>query len=486
VTTKLTETQALPRTRTRRGILPKPDVLRENLTGWIFVSPALLLVSIFGLLPIGFAFYMSLHRWILTRGDFFCTDDFSKPIGEWEWAGLRDLRAAIADIEIADCFQHYTESAVGDWGGLAITMLGFGVLLGCFWFWTNSHAKRRNRRMLVQGAVVLGIILITLGIVASEARWNGFVYVLLGVAVLGGAYWFWKLAFEMEGLTVTLIRWGLALAVLAIGLAAVAQGWTIMTDALSRRNQDFLDGLQITVYYAFGSVPIQLTLGLILAYVLFQNIFAKEAYRMIFFLPYVTPAVAAAVVFGTVFNGNDTSLANQVLNLFGFDSYRWISEPRPFLNVVFGLNLDGFLAGPSMALVSVIILGVWTYTGYNAVIFLAGLGTIPSDLYEAAKVDGANQWHLFRHITLPLLSPITFYLSVLAFIGTFKAFNTLFVMRTPASQGTLDTAGLVIFDTFRTQSKYGEATAQAILLFLIILAITQIQRKLFEKRVFYG
>jgi multiple sugar transport system permease protein len=139
-----------------------------------------------------------------------------------------------------------------------------------------------------------------------------------------------------------------------------------------------------------------------------------------------------------------------------------------------------------MAMVSVILLGIWTYTGYNAVIFLAGLGNIPNDLYEAARVDGASEWHIFRYITLPLISPVTFYLSILGFIGTFTAFNTLYVMRTPASQATLDTSALVIFDTFRAQNKWGEAAAQSIVLMLIVLALTQIQRNVFEKRVFYG
>jgi len=283
-----------------------------------------------------------------------------------------------------------------------------------------------------------------------------------------------------------LVRAVASIALMAFSFAVVSYGWQMMTGDLSSRNQDFLDGLQITFYYAFGSIPLQLTLGLLLAYVLYQNIKGKQTFRMIFFIPYITPAVASAVVFSAIFNGSDTSMANQVLDILGGSSQRWLGESDPFLNVAFGLELEGFIAGPSMALISVIVLGIWTYTGYNAVIFLAGLGNIPADLYEAARVDGANQWHLFRHITLPLISPITFYLSLLGFIGTFKAFNTLYVMDTPAARGTLDTSALVIFDTFRMQNRYGEAAAQAIVLFIIILAVTQFQRSFFERNVFYG
>jgi multiple sugar transport system permease protein len=279
---------------------------------------------------------------------------------------------------------------------------------------------------------------------------------------------------------------------MAVSFAIILYGWDQMTQGAagtmigSARGVRFLNGVIVTFHYAFGSVPIQLGLGLLLAYALFQNIKGKELFRMIFFLPYVTPAVASAAVFRVVFNPRGTSLVNQFVGVFGVDPQRWLNEPTPFFNAFFGLHLHGFLAGPSMALVAVILFGIWTYTGYNAVIFLAGLGSIPGELYEAARVDGASSWHLFRHITIPLLSPITFYLSVLAFIGTFKAFNHLYVMRQDQAQGTVDAASVVIFDTYRVYNEYGLATAQAIVLFLIILAITRFQRNVIEKRVFYG
>ncbi len=239
-------------------------------------------------------------------------------------------------------------------------------------------------------------------------------------------------------------------------------------------------------YYAFGSIPIQLILALLLAYVLFQNIKGKSFFRMIFFMPYITPTVATAVVFGKIFAPGENSLINQFTATFGGDAYRWLQERRPFLEVVFGWDVQGFFAGPSMAMVAIIIVGIWMYTGYNAVIFLAGLGNIPKDLYEAARVDGASEWILFRRITLPLISPVTYYLAILGFIGTFQAFNTLYVMRDPRVLDQVNTAALVIFDTFKVDGNYGYATAQSILLFVVILALTQVQRNLFEKRVFYG
>lgn len=392
------------------------STLREDLVGWLFVLPAVVLVFVFGFFPIFFAGYMSLFDWRIRQGASFCG------------RGLEEGASSIAFL--ASCFGQYT-IFIGDWGGAALFVLGFVLLFVAYRVWT----RRFNR---FDGSVEL-----------------------------------W-------------IRAAATLAIIALAFALISQGYAQMFNALRPRDRGFLEGLQITFFYAFGSIPVQIALGLVLAYVLHQQLKGKQFFRMIFFLPYVTPTVAAAVVFGQIFSGRDTSLANQFATFIGMDVQRWLSEPRPFLNVVFGLNLEGFLAGPSMALVCVIILGWWTYTGYNAVIFLAGLGNIPRDLYEAARVDGANDWHIFRFITLPLLSPVTFYLTILGFIGTFTAFNTLFVMRTPASQGTLNTSALVIFDTFRSANRWGEAAAMSIVLLLIVLALTQVQRSVFEKRVFYG
>jgi ABC-type sugar transport system permease subunit len=117
---------------------------------------------------------------------------------------------------------------------------------------------------------------------------------------------------------------------------------------------------------------------------------------------------------------------------------------------------------------------------------LAGLGSISQELYEAAEIDGANTFQLFRYITLPLLSPVTFYLALIAFIGTFKAFNHIYVMRVPSALGTVDVASITVFDTFYKANQYGYAATQAIILFVIILSLTLVQNKVFGERVFYG
>lgn len=273
------------------------------------------------------------------------------------------------------------------------------------------------------------------------------------------------------------------LALLLAGCVLITVGWQRMNAA---GDDNFLNTIPITFYYALGSVPIQLAISLALAFVLYQNIRGKEVFRIIFFLPYVTPVIATAMVFRYIFSPRDTSLANQVITWFGFEPLQWLFEPKNIPSLITGATVDDFWAGPSLALLSIIFFGVWTYVGYNTVIFLAGLGAIPAQVYEAAEIDGANKWQLFRYVTIPLLSPVTFYLSLIGFIGTFKAFSHIYVMQVPAAQGTVETTSVAIFNTFFKANQYGYASAQAVLLFVIILYLTYVQNRIFSERVFYG
>ncbi len=379
---------------------PKPPFrlrwidIKEQLTGYLFVSPAVLIISLFGLFPIGYAFYMSVFNWNVRKGDFNGLDNYEK--------------------------------AIGDWTGLGIFIAGFLLMGVAYWVWQNALKSASNRVLLV-GAFTAFLLL--------AAGW------------------------------------------------VISDGWARM---LLTGDDRYLESLPLTVFYALGTVPAELALALLLAYALFQNIRGKEFFRMLYFLPYITPAVASAVVFRTIFSPRETSLVNQFIGLFGIEAQKWLFEPKPLVNLMFGTELEGFFAGPSMAMVSIILFGVWTYVGYNTVIFLAGLGSIPPELYEAAEIDGANAWQSFRHITLPLLSPVTFYLALIAFIGTFKAFNHIYVMRVPSAQGTVNVASVEIFDTFYKSNQYGYAAAQAILLFFIIMALTVVQNKIFGEKVFYG
>ena len=310
----------------------------------------------------------------------------------------------------------------------------------------------------------------------------GLLLFLLGLVMMIAAYFVWTRALRNSS------NW-VAIGGMAAALALIAGGWVLSTgwaQMLASGDKRFLNSLPITLWYSLGTVPAELAIGLVIAYILFQKIRGKELFRMLYFLPYITPSIATAVVFRSIFNPRDSSLVNWALTSIGLPAQKWLFEPRPFLNVVFGTNLEGFWAGPSMALMSVILYGIWTYVGYNVVVFLAGLGSIPGEVYEAAEIDGASHWQMFRNVTIPLISPVTFYLALVAFIGTFKAFNHIYVMRDPPALNTMDVASITIFDTFYKINNYGYAAAQAIILFVIIAGLTYAQNKLFSERVFYG
>jgi multiple sugar transport system permease protein len=204
----------------------------------------------------------------------------------------------------------------------------------------------------------------------------------------------------------------------------------------------------------------------------------------------VTPTVASAAVFRQLFSNRLQAPANAILRLLGLDTLQWLWEPKGIFQLLAAkIGLESWPAwanGPSLALVVIMIYSVWIFVGYDTVIYLAGLGNISKELSEAAVVDGASPWQVFRYITFPLLSPTTYFLTLIAIIGTFKAFNHIWVMRLDAALRTTDTFSVVIFTEFFEKLRYGYASAMAFILFAIILGLTYINNKTQGSRVFYG
>lgn len=330
-------------------------------------------------------------------------------------------------------------------------------------------------------------------------NWWGALAFIAGVLIILVAHWLWTEAFKGDRARLGKLLGALVL--MAAGVS-IALGWNLMISSGGRESQIFLKSIVRTLFYALASIPVQIALSLALATLLYQKIRGQELFRMIFFLPYVMPVVATAVIFRSIFSQREESTANQILAFFGIEPQRWLFESKPLLEVMFGgqiarfnewllstgatWQLEGLWLGPSMALIVIVIFGIWTYTGYNVVIFLAGLGGIPKVMYEAADIDGANSFDKFWNITVPLLSPITFYLTILGFIGALQAFTQLFVMRQPFVRDSVDTASVVIFDTFYKANNFSLAAAQSILLFVLILSITLLQNRILGRRVFDG
>jgi ABC-type sugar transport system permease subunit len=149
-----------------------------------------------------------------------------------------------------------------------------------------------------------------------------------------------------------------------------------------------------------------------------------------------------------------------------------------------GLPLDGWLAGPSLALVTVALVSVWYSVGFNTVIAMAGLTTIPADLYEAARIDGAGRWRLFRHITLPLLTPTLLFLLIVETIRSFQSFDFFYQMG--ASNPVVKVVTIFLYQQGFKTYNLGYAASIGMLLFVIIFALTLLQFRATRSRVVYA
>jgi multiple sugar transport system permease protein len=358
---------------------------------WALLSPALLVLGVFGIFPIGYAVFVSLHRWRIRKESFVGLAHYGKALGDPLW--------------------------------LVCLIAGGGIVV------LGQLARRR-----------------------ALPTW--------APAALSG-----------------------------VGVLLALQGLSGMWETGDPR---LFNAFKVTVFYVAGTIPAEVAGSLLLAYLLFRILLARSFFRVLYFLPYITPMIATAVVFRTIFSPNPGSLANRWWTWLGFEELRWLQEARTIPALV--LQAAGVTsyptwvdtAFPSLALVCVILYNVWVYVGYNTVILLAGLSAIPRHYFEAASIDGANAWQQFRHVTLPLLSPTLFFISLVAVIGTFKAFNHIYIMRTAGAQDSLDVVSILIFDQIYQYHTAGYASALALILFVAILLLTVAQNRLLGRRVFYG
>ncbi|HEX2036642.1 MAG TPA: sugar ABC transporter permease [Chloroflexota bacterium] len=252
-------------------------------------------------------------------------------------------------------------------------------------------------------------------------------------------------------------------------------------------SEEFWRSLGVTLWYVVLAIPAEMVLGLIIAYLLFQPIRGRLAYRTAYFLPYVTSSVAAALVWRWMYHPTN-GLLNGILEQLGVPISRWLEEASGVFTLLFanfGVTLPGWLGGPSVALVCVAAMSVWHYTGFHVVIFLAGLGNISRELYEAARIDGASESQVFWKITLPLLSPTSFFLLTVSTIGALQAFNQIYVMTGGGPLDTTRTVLMLVFRTFYQQTRVGYGSAIAFVLTGIILVLTVLNFRFVGRRVHY-
>jgi len=282
----------------------------------------------------------------------------------------------------------------------------------------------------------------------------------------------------LYALRISFYDWGIAGPKAFLGLKNYA-------DILS--DQKFWQSLLNTFWYVITVLPGVIFISLFLSILLNQQIKYRGTFRTIYFLPDVTSIIAISVIWKWIYHPR-IGIANFLLSLIGLGPMRWLEESRGIFEMMFQTNLPMLLKGPSLALFSLSLMTVWKSLGYNVLIFLAGLQNIPEHYYESAKIDGASRWQMFRHITLPMLSPTTFYVFIMTTITSFQVFAPVWMMTGPPAGGPLGTTNVIVYylyDRAFNYLKYGYGTAVAFVLFIIILVLTVIQKKYGEKNVHY-
>ncbi len=225
----------------------------------------------------------------------------------------------------------------------------------------------------------------------------------------------------------------------------------------------FWNALGQTLYYVVLSGPTLVIFGLMFALMLNRRVAGMGVFRTLFYMPNVLSVTVVGLIFGRVFASDARGFINAVLLQLGVD-------PIPFLN-------DPNLAMPVIALVS-----TWWLVGFNMLIFLAGLQAIPEELYEAAKVDGANRREMFRHVTLPGLTRPLMFVIILQIIGSFQVFGQISVITSGGPAGHTRTIVYYIWERAFSQWQFGYGAAIAFVLFGILLLLSAVQLRLFSKR----
>jgi ABC-type sugar transport system permease subunit len=234
---------------------------------------------------------------------------------------------------------------------------------------------------------------------------------------------------------------------------------------LATEDDNFHDALRNTAYFAFASVPLSVVLGLATALLVNRAIRGVVVFRSIFLLPYVTITVALSLVWKWLYLP-EAGLINAALALVGIDGPNWLTSS-------------------AWAMPALIIMSVWKSFGYNMVLFLAGLQGVPQHLYDAAKVDGASGWQRFRDVTVPMLSPTTFFVVVISIIGSFQVFDQALVMTNGGPGTATTTLVLYIYQVGFQSFHMGYAAAVAWVLFAVVFVFTLIQFRAQRKWVTY-
>ncbi|MBN2981010.1 MULTISPECIES: carbohydrate ABC transporter permease [Cohnella] len=217
----------------------------------------------------------------------------------------------------------------------------------------------------------------------------------------------------------------------------------------------FLMALENNIWFTIGTVPATLVISIALSAVIQKKLYAKSYFKVAFFIPYICSTIATAAVWSALYHPSKGPI-NQALLQLGID------------------NPPNWLVDTSFSLVAIMIIYVWQLLGYQMIIFLAGMTNIPDELYEAATIDGANGMQQFRRITLPLLGPTTFFLTITSIISSFKVFDIIKFLTNGGPNYSSTVIVYQIYEEGFQRFKMGYASAMSWVLFLMIVLVTSI------------
>lgn len=226
------------------------------------------------------------------------------------------------------------------------------------------------------------------------------------------------------------------------------------------RDPYLLKTLINTLQFAYILLPTGIFIAIVFAVILnTKDLAGRGLFRTLYFLPYITSSVIVAIVFSQLFD-DTMGWVNAGLKALGLEPIKWLR------------------GDPWAAKIVVILLTHWGGIGYNVLLFLGGLQSIEPEIYEAAKIDGASEWQVFWRITLPLLRPIIFFLTIIATIGLMNMFNQPFMLTRGGPRGETETLMLRLYDIGILQARYGDASAFGFMIGLLVILISLIQIRL--------
>ena len=224
----------------------------------------------------------------------------------------------------------------------------------------------------------------------------------------------------------------------------------------------FFRALWNTIYFTAISVPGGMIISLALAMLLNRTLSGMSFFRTMFMLPVISSTVATALLWGLMLDPY-IGLLNYILQAVHLPTSGWLTDVN-------------------MAMPAIIVISMWKGLGYNMVLFLAGLQGIPQELFEAARIDGANRWKEFFNITVPLLSPTTFFVLVISLISSFQVFDQTYVLTKGGPQNATITLVYYVYQTGFQQLRMGYASAISFVLFIVSLLFVALQFRLFRER----